>query len=66
MFCSLSLDDVCRLWHVVKGSAAAVTWYGFDGCTTRVLPGVRRSSSPDSTTTKRSVVGSGPMLMPDN
>lgn len=39
-------------------------WKGLSGCTMRVLPGVRRSSMPLITTTKRSVVGSGPMLMP--
>lgn len=37
------------------------TWYGRSGCTMSVLPGVRRSSRPFITTTKRSVVGSGPM-----
>ncbi len=40
------------------------TWYGLSGCTMRVLPGVRLSSMPPMTTTKRSVVGSGPMWMP--
>lgn len=36
--------------------------YGLSGCTASVLPGVMRSSAPWHTTTKRSVVGSGPML----
>jgi len=37
---------------------------GLSLCTTSVLPGVRRSSTPPITTTKRSVVGSGPMCAP--
>jgi len=39
-------------------------WNGLDGSTARVLPGVVRSCAPSITTTKRSVVGSGPMWHP--
>lgn len=64
-----------RLWstcvgqHRSEGSPsntlrAGITWKGLSGLTMRVLPGVRRSSMPSITTTKRSVVGSGPMLIP--